>query len=257
MSEAILLLQIEHKNMSGLLDIVAQQLEEDGPLDLELLKNIITYFSDYPDLCHHPIENLIFRKLQYLDSTAADNVKEILHEHKTISELTTVLKASLEPTAHGDNQSTLRKHARKFIDHYRTHIKLEEEIFFPMALKTLTSNDWDAIDFDLYDRRDPLVDVEVEARFRSLSDKIFKLADRNKHNDLLVRKSRQLEQLTTIKAYNDVMNNAGYNYRLFEYPEGGYGLRFEDKVVIDIPECSQARAAWCAYFYVKAATKSI
>ena len=46
MAEAILLLQVEHQNMGELLDIVEQQFEQDGPLELELLKNIIDYFSE-------------------------------------------------------------------------------------------------------------------------------------------------------------------------------------------------------------------
>lgn len=255
MAEAILLLRVEHQNMGELLDIVEQQLEQDGSLDLELLKNIIDYFFEYPEQCHHPIENLIFRKLQSRDSSRAETISEILQDHKTISDLTKLVDSSLKETESEDIKATkLREHIRRFVDIYRAHIKAEEITFFPMALSTLTKTDWDVIEFELYDRKDPLVDIEVEARFRSLSDKVRKLADRSTHSNLLIRKTKQLNQLTTIQGFNNMMENSDYNYRIVKYPEGGYGLKLEGKVVIDIPKCSQTRAAWCAFFYVKAAT---
>lgn len=256
MAEAILLLRIEHQNMGELLDIVDQQLKHDEPLDLELLKNIIHYFSDYPEQCHHPIENLIFRKLQSLDSSRAETVSEILHDHKTISEITSLVKNSFKDSGSEGIQATkLREHMRQFVDHYRAHIKAEEETFFPLALETLTKNDWAAIEFELYDRKDPLVDVEVEARFRSLSDKVRKLSDRSEHSNSLKRKSKQLLQLNSVQAFNNMMENTDYKYRMVKYSEGAYGLKLDGKVVIEIPVCSETRAAWCAFFYVKAVTK--
>lgn len=256
MTEAIFLLRLEHHNMGELLNFMEQQLEQDSPVDLELLQNIVDYFADYPEQCHHPIENLIYRKLHAHDSTRAAAIGELLKDHKTIGDLTRRVANSLKEAEDGDDTQTteLRELMRQFIDHYRAHINSEETEFFPMALDTLTENDWGLIEFDLFDRKDPLFDHKVETRFRMLGDKIRKLAGRFDRGGEFRQQSKQLGQLTNIQTFNDMMENAGHDYRIVQHPEGAYGLERSGKAVIDIPSCSPSRAAWCAYYYVEAAT---
>ncbi len=39
-------------------------------------------------------------------------------------------------------REAFQQRARKFLDFYRSHIKKEEEVFFPAALEVLTKEDW-------------------------------------------------------------------------------------------------------------------
>ena len=256
MTEAVLLLRIEHHQIDDLLKIVEQELDRDAAVDLELLQSIIDYFVDYPDQCHHPIEDLIFRKLSTRNSAAAALVGEILQDHEKISRMTNRVAKSLKGTVDAENgrTTTLKDALQQFVDLYRAHMIAEENDFFPVALNTLTDSDWLEINFKLFDRADPLYDQEAEDRFRKLREKIEKLGRSSYKRIAILREAKQLRQLTSIQAFNDMMKFAGHDYRLINHPEGGCGLERNGKVVIDIPKCSPTRAAWSAYFYVKAAT---
>ena len=82
MTEAILLLRIEHHQADNLLSSIEDQIDLDGDVDLELMQSIAEYFSGYPDECHHPVEDLVFRKMNSRDPKRAAAVAEILSEHK-------------------------------------------------------------------------------------------------------------------------------------------------------------------------------
>lgn len=254
MTEAILLLRIEHHQADDLLTSVESEIESDGEVDLALMQSIADYFDDYPDQCHHPVEDLVFRKLEKRDPARAVAVGEILDDHRSISEITGRLVAAVKQTSNGGNgdQTALRAVMREFVDRYRTHMESEEREFFPLALELLRDEDWADVEYQLFDGRDPLYDREVEDRFRRVRSEIEERAAASFRRGAFLREAKILQQLDSVSAFNDEMARAGHDYRLIEHPEGAYGLEINGRSVIDIPKCSPARAAWCAYYYVTA-----
>ena len=254
MSDAILLLRIEHHQTADILNIVEDQLKSDGELDLELIRSIVEYFAEYPDQSHHPVEDLVFRFIEKRDPDRCEDIAKILQEHGDISELTEKLRSELNsavarPAA---SNNELRTVLREFIDSYRAHMEAEEDRFFPLALDTLQRADWAEIEYALFESSDPLYDSETEDRFRSLRRKIEERATASFQRGALVRKSRKLGQLKGVEDFNNSMSKMQSAYRLVEHPEGSFGLEHRGRTVIDIPKCSPARAAWCAYFHVVA-----
>jgi hemerythrin-like domain-containing protein len=254
---AILLLRLEHHRFDDLLNLIEEQLDEDAAFDRELLRNLVDYFAGYPVQCHHPVEDIVFRKLRARSTERAATVGEILKEHKDTAELTKRFGELLEAVAdeEDDLPQELRDVMRRFVDNYRAHMIAEEKNFFSVALDTLSEDDWREVEFALFDKRDPLFDRQVEERFSRLRDKIDDLAKRSYRRGAFLRESKQLHQLNSINAFNEAMGRESRDYRILEHVEGGYGLEHAGKFVIDIPKCSPNRAAWCAWFYVEAATR--
>ena len=57
MSNTLVLLRLEHGNLSKLLGLIEDQVtaaDAGRLMDEELLRLAAEYFSDYPDRCHHP-----------------------------------------------------------------------------------------------------------------------------------------------------------------------------------------------------------
>jgi hemerythrin-like domain-containing protein len=256
MTESLLLLRLEHIQAGDLLKLIEQQLEQDDPVDLELLQSIVEYFADYPEQCHHPVEDLVFRKLQKRNSTRAAPISKILQDHKCIAEMTKRFSHTLNEAVHNENfnASKLRDIMQQFVDRYRAHIDVEEKEFFPLALKLLSKGDWAEVEYELFDRSDPLFNRKVEERFRRLREKINELGAKTCSRATAMREAKNLRQLASIRAFNEMMEKAGHDYRLSKHPEGAFCLEYQGKGVIDIPKCSPTRAAWCAYFYVEAST---
>lgn len=256
MTDTILLLRMEHHNAADLLTLIERQLERDDEMDLKLLKSVADYFIDYPEQCHHPVEDLVFRKLRARDASRAAKVEELLEDHRAISELTRRFAQVLEePVVDAQGRTTdLREVLRQFVDHYRRHMSEEEKVFFPAALAALTVGDWAEIEYDLFDRKDPLFDPDVEDRFRMLREEIEAQSKRSDQRSRFKRQILRLRRLDGVQAFNDLMTKADLDYCLVEHPDGSYGLERDGRVVTDIPECNPSRAAWCAHFYVQAAT---
>ena len=62
----------------------------------------------------------------------------------------------------------------EFIDSQREHLRKEETLLFPAALRTLQAEDWADIDARMSDRKDPLFDGDVAEKFHNLERTILR-----------------------------------------------------------------------------------
>ena len=78
MSEILRRLHQDHTNCQRLLAILDREIEvmnnEKKP-DWDILQGVFQYFLTYPDTAHHPIENLILKRLVSKDPAAAEPFK--------------------------------------------------------------------------------------------------------------------------------------------------------------------------------------
>lgn len=163
-------LRSEHRTMSHLLTMLERQIElfeETQHPDYDLIKEIIDYFLTYPDLCHHPKEDLILSRLRKRDPEAADRVGALDEEHDDLSDQLrdfshAVVNILLDLEVPRD---TFVKLARDFIDRERKHMANEERVFFPAALEGLTDEDWSEIDSAMDRFKDPLAGGDAGIRF--------------------------------------------------------------------------------------------
>jgi len=170
----------EHRNIEKLLAILERELEEfdrgDRP-DYEVIRAVISYFEVYPEVYHHPQEDLVFAKLRTRDPAAAAKVGDLAREHQKGAE-------RLRRVAHAiDNvladREILRKNVdsvvRDFIEHERRHMMMEDRDFFPATLKALKPQDWTEIASTVTGDEDPLFSDVVEERFDALRAHILQL----------------------------------------------------------------------------------
>lgn len=253
MSDTILLLQLEHRHADRLLNLIEQQVDLGSQCDLEVLGDIAAYFLDYPDLCHHPIEDSVFRHLQAKDPAAATGLEPLLEEHEYISELGRSFAKMVNDAQQNSAppNEPFMEEAAYFAKRYRQHMHSEEQEFFPLAQRTLDHEDWAQIEFDLFDRKDPLYDNATESRFRALRARIESHVGPSMDRAAALHSARELHQINDISAFNERMSATGRDYCLVPRDNGGYSLNRNDQTVIDIPPCSEARAAWCAWFFLQ------
>ena len=181
MTYVIEVLRQEHRNIEKLLRVLEQELSVfdrgDRP-NYEVVVGIFDYFKDYPDSCHHPKEDMIFDKLKSRNPAAAAKIGDLRIEHvEEASRLRRAAQAVERVLADQDLlRETVDEIIRDFIDHERQHMKMEEQIFFPTALKALRPKDWADIALKLPDRRDPFNVPDLEQKFSMLRRKILEIA---------------------------------------------------------------------------------
>ena len=174
------LLRQEHRNIEKLLQVLERELKVfargERP-DYEVIQAVIAYFQVYPDVYHHPPENLVFQKLKARDSTAAANIGDLEAAHRSGSDrLRRVAQAVDSVLA---DRELLRRAVEDvisdFIEQERRHIAMEERDFFPAAVKALEPQDWMEITSRLTDQPDPLFSEIVEERFDAVRGHIIQL----------------------------------------------------------------------------------
>lgn len=181
MPKAIEQLQIDHRNMTRLLHLLRRELDAyrgGATLDLDLLNGIMEYTLNYPDLCHHPVENLIYERMVARDPQAKSTVGDLLKEHAHLGELTRKLAAALQNIARDGEipRAWFESIVEDYLSSNERHIAGEEKIFFPQAALALRPEDWVAIDASAGGREDPLFGGKVAKDYRTLYERIMRSA---------------------------------------------------------------------------------
>src|SRR5262245_10664820 len=175
------LLRREHCNVEKLLLVLENELkvfERGERPDYEVIRSVIAYFEVYPELYHHPQEDVVFKKLKARDPAAAAGVGDLAAEHRIGAERLRKVSQAIE-TVLADRiipRQTVDDIISDFIVHERRHIAQEERDFFPAAIKALQPQDWTEIAATLTEqKRDPLFSEIVEQRFDVVRKHILQL----------------------------------------------------------------------------------
>ncbi len=168
----------DHINSTKLLDVLERQLVIFGQAevpDYQMMQGVLEYFLDYPDLYHHPTEDLILSKMETRSWTAKDRFPDLRHEHQELAAMTRRFSTAIQDILQEVEmpREAFQQRARAFLDFYRSHIKKEEEVFFPAALKMLTKEDWAEISEVREIRDDPVFGPKSHERLETLREGIL------------------------------------------------------------------------------------
>jgi hemerythrin-like domain-containing protein len=150
MSDVIWKLRDDHKKLARLLDLIAREVRifDAGDLpDYELVSSILDYTQNYPDLYHHPIEDLVLAKLRRRDPAAVESIGALDKEHEKLGALTRRFAAALHNVMQDAElpRDWFVEVASDYLSFQRRHMQMEEVVFFPPALRALTDADWQDI----------------------------------------------------------------------------------------------------------------
>ena len=172
-------LRIEHASMERLLRILETQTEAfqaGGKSDLAIVQDILLFFLDFPDQCHHPKEDLLAQKLLELSPARAEPLRDLIRQHKELGLATQRAAATMRSVRdEGEfSRDEAARTVREFIDAQRHHMEMEEIHFLPLADELLGDEELKALDAEIFRIEDPLFGREVEEHFQMLRDYIVK-----------------------------------------------------------------------------------
>jgi hemerythrin-like domain-containing protein len=173
MTSLIQALLEEHRNIRRLLSLLDHQvglLAMGADPDYDLLQGVANYFCDYPDRCHHPKEDAVFRQLQARDPAGAARVGDLAREHREAHARVRRFRDHIQAIFRNEivPREAAVTAAQSFVNAEREHMKMEEEVFFPIAARALNEEDWRTVDGNLRAMQDPLFGDIVEEEFRGL-----------------------------------------------------------------------------------------
>jgi hemerythrin-like domain-containing protein len=182
MVEIIEILRQEHQNIENLLRAMEQELtvfDRGEQPDYEVLGAIIEFFKNYPASCHHPKEDIIYKKFKARAPDRAASIADLEAEHREgemrLRHVAHAIQAVL------DDQEVLREDVdrivRDFIDNQRKHIALEDKVIFPAILDTLQPPDWADVALTLADRYGRASAANFEEQFNALRRNILEFEE--------------------------------------------------------------------------------
>ena len=179
MSQVMTQLREEHRNIAKLLRALEHQLDifDTGERpDYDVLAAIADYFMGFPERCHHPKEDLIYRKMREKNPALAETTTDLEAEHEKISDLARHFQEAVQNVMQEVevSRSAFEEVSHHFLREQRHHMEMEEEHFFPQALQILTPDDWAEIDRRVIREEDPVFGSDASQEFAVLRDLILK-----------------------------------------------------------------------------------
>lgn len=168
----------DHVNLAKLLNAVERQLalfDKGETPDYDIIRGVADYCLNYPDLYHHPKEDVIFQHLRRRDPLVVQQVGNLDAEHQALAALTRHFADAVHNVLRDAEVSreAFDKAARDFLGTYRAHMRKEEEVFLPAAERALDEADWREVEAQMAQHEDPVFGPGGEKRFKELRQHIL------------------------------------------------------------------------------------
>jgi hemerythrin-like domain-containing protein len=175
MHDSIALLRAEHRSIATLLRgaraLVTRARERGETPDFDLLRAVLFYLAEFPERHHHRRESLgLFPRVRaraplvrhVLDHLEEDHVRgdaclrELAHALTAFQLLGEPRRAAFETLL------------ARYVDFQRSHMALEEDEIFPLALHVLCERDWRELAAEFAAPPDPSTGGMPDADYRGL-----------------------------------------------------------------------------------------
>ena len=161
--ESIRIIRDEHAALGAMLKSMGLMIDR-GPSDnagsfFEVLRAMLFYIDEFPERLHHPKEsNLLFPRVARLAPQTLPAIVKLEHDHASgevaVRELQHLLLAW---ELVGDTRrAAFEAAAKKYLDFYLEHMRLEESVILPAAQEVLSADDWKELDAAFDSNCDPL-----------------------------------------------------------------------------------------------------
>ena len=170
-------LRTDHRNMAMLLDLLDAEtlrLVEDGEPDYQLVNDIMTYMTEYPDAIHHPKEDLIYGHINAEHGDIDKSLRHIEDDHKALGEAGREILRDVDAISDDSevDRESLAAALRKYSLDLRKHMFWEEKDLFELADSMQDDEAWAELLKSHSVGRDPLFGSSVERRFQKLFNSI-------------------------------------------------------------------------------------
>jgi len=180
--KAIQKIRDEHRSISAVLHAL-KQLARDAQdarvkPDFAVFRAILHYIDQFPEQLHHPKENeYLFPSIVARVPKAQTLIDSLCAEHKEGERLIRELERALVlfEDSWPDGAPEFLKTVEAYADFHWKHMRKEEEQVLPLAERSLSERDWQAIDWAFDANNDPIAGVK-ERDFNTLFSRIVSLA---------------------------------------------------------------------------------
>ena len=113
--------------------------------DFSMMRSIVAYIQEYPELAHHPLEDMVYGILLEREEKV-ELLQKLVSDHTELEKVTRDLRECVESHLQGDcSEEKLMQTLSKFLIRQRQHLYTEEMEIYPVAQRVLTKEDWEKV----------------------------------------------------------------------------------------------------------------
>ncbi|MFT7461546.1 MAG: hemerythrin-like domain-containing protein [Planctomycetota bacterium] len=177
MKQTLVEIHNDHLNYARLLDQLKtdiEKLQQSTNPDFIRLYDIMNYLTNYPDVSHHPIEEIIFARLKRKAPESIGLINQLNSEHKELAKLGHILKEELQKVTSGAivSKDNILNAAKDYCELLSNHMNVEESQIFPIIENMLTHEDWLLLDVQISALTDTLFGDAIQEQFSDLYKRI-------------------------------------------------------------------------------------
>jgi len=166
-------LRSDHRNMALLLDALDAEIDKltaEVEPNYSLVRDIMSYVTEYPDIVHHPKEDFVYRHLKTVRPDVHTSLERVEADHKYIEEWGLTLKHDIAALSKSviPGRDELVAELRQYMEQLREHMYWEETELFSLADELQHYGDWSKVVLANNEISDPLFGSPVERKYRSL-----------------------------------------------------------------------------------------
>ncbi len=181
--EAIQIIKDEHLAIAAVLyclRYIVKEVKDEGKApDFVLLRAILDYIVSYPDRWHHPKEDkYLFAAVRARSHEADELIARLEKEHQDGYPMVEDLKTRLIDWQQGraGAQEAFCATVARYLELEWGHMRTEEDLLMPIAERTLTADDWAAINTAFRENDNPLFGIKPKEEAELLYQRILSLA---------------------------------------------------------------------------------
>ena len=161
--QSIQIIRDEHATLAALLRSLEMMLERGAGKEPEnyfdAMRAMLFYIDEFPERLHHPKESeLLFPRVARLVPETVELISRLDREHANgeaaVRELQHLLLAW--QLLGESRRAAFAAAAKRYLAFYLEHMRLEETVILPAALKVLSAADWQELDAAFATNCDPL-----------------------------------------------------------------------------------------------------
>jgi hemerythrin-like domain-containing protein len=132
------------------------------------------YVATYPDVHHHPNEDVVFRRLSDRAPHFRLKIGEMLAQHESIIAKGQAFLRLIESVEEDSmvERSQFVAAGRAYLEALDEHMSIEERELFPAARQFLNGEDWDGVARSINRKADPLFDNSMDRVYGRLRQRI-------------------------------------------------------------------------------------
>ena len=141
-------LKREHQIILMVLEVAANEahlIKKKGEIHSDILEKLVEFFQNFADRCHHAREERFLYERMRLRGVPVENgpIGVMLMEHDEGRDYVLAIAKVIPQAENNDPQAVLEvaEYLLDYVEMKRVHIDREDNIFYPMADRVLTSQD--------------------------------------------------------------------------------------------------------------------